>query len=152
VSESRTVNRWPMTPPRCRAVLGAVALVLPLLISASAASALVAAEGSKESLSVRGACKAAEAASADFQRARNVADQAGVDAAAATFARIAKRAGDVPPGLRSQLRLVSATLSSFPDAPTTVRAARLFNARLVHGLTGIMLACDREDVRVTIEH
>jgi hypothetical protein len=142
-----------MTPPRCRAVLGAVAFALPLLISASAASALVPADDSKAaSLSVRGACKAAEAASADFQRANAVADEAGVDAAAATFARITKRAGDVPPGLRSQLRLVSTTLSGYPESPTTVRAARLFNARLVHGLTGIMLACDREDVRVTIEH
>jgi hypothetical protein len=138
-----------------RLQLAALLAVLSLGLTAIAGgSVAVAAEPmtvSKQSL--RGTCKALEAAATDLQQARATADQAGVDAVHARFARIARRqSNDVPRAVRTQLHLVNQTLEEVQESPTTVRAARMHIARLVHGLTGIMLACDSGGISVTIEY
>jgi hypothetical protein len=135
-------------------LLGVIALGLSAAVSAGAASGEEPmADKTMSEQSVGNTCKAAEVAAGELERARNSIDQAGVDAAQARFAKIERRASEgIPRGLATQLRLVNRTLDDAPDTPTTLRAARIYIARLVHGLTGIMLSCNRAGFPVTIEY
>ena len=103
--------------------------------------------------SVRKTCKAAETAAAERRRAQEIADEPAFLRAGKKFAAIERRApDDLPRDLTTQLRLVSRTMANPPERPVVLRETRLFAARLAHGLTGVMLACDRAGVRVTIEY
>ena len=102
--------------------------------------------------STRTTCRSAATAANEFQRARQNADQAGADRAVTAFADVERTApDDLPRDLSRQLRLSARALEDLPER-ASVRQVRLANARLTHGLTGVMLACDRAGVRVTIEH
>jgi hypothetical protein len=96
-------------------------------------------------------CRAAASAAADLRRGIAVADEAAVKRAGRRLATIERQVDDLPSDLSAQLRLVVRTLAD-PPKVGAVRAARVYRARLAHGLTGIMLACDRAGVRVVIDY
>ena len=103
--------------------------------------------------SARTTCQVAGAAAAEIERGRQNADQAAVARARKVFARAERQAsGDLRGNLTTQLRLVIRTLDHQPESPAAMREVRVWVARLAHGLTGVMLACDRAGVRVTIEY
>ena len=96
-------------------------------------------------------CNAAASAAAHLRRGIEVADKTAFERGGRKFRTIERGADELPSDLAAQLHLVVRTLAD-PPKVATVRAARLYRARLTHGLTGIMLACDRAGVRVVIEY
>jgi hypothetical protein len=136
------------------AVVLTAALAAPVRAVSNEASVEVhMSESKSKHPSARKTCKAAEAAAAELQQARRSADQAGIDRAQEMFVNAERQApNDLPRDLAAQLRLVNRTLDDPPGTPVVLREVRLSIARLVHGLTGVMLACDRVGVRTTIEY
>ena len=96
-------------------------------------------------------CKAAASAASDLRRRIEVADEGAFKDGGRKFRTIERGADELPSDLAAQLHLVVRTLAD-PPKVGTVRGARLYHARLAHGLSGILLACDRAGVRVVIEY
>ena len=124
--------------------------VLTTALTTAVLTASMSTAGAQQS--ARKTCRAAGAAANEFHDARANADQVAADRAIKAFARVERIApDDLPRDLASQLRLTARALEDLPER-ASVRQVRLANAQLAHGLTGVMLACDRAGVRVTVEY